>query len=42
MFDMGGQWIGPPQKYVNVLAKRANCELIEQYHDGVKFLEIGT
>ena len=38
VFDLGGQWIGPPQKYVNILAKRAKSELIEQHHEGTKFL----
>lgn len=39
-FDLGGTWIGPTQKYARNLAERAGNELIPQFHEGTKILDL--
>lgn len=41
-FDLGGQWVGKTQTYVQALAERAGNELIPQYHQGQKILHFGS
>ncbi|KRX00952.1 Cyclic nucleotide-binding protein [Pseudocohnilembus persalinus] len=41
-FDNGGQWVGPHQKHVLSLAKRANSEFITQNRQGKKVLELNS
>ena len=41
-FDLGAEWIGPPQKYAIELAKRSKSELLNQYAEGEKVLELGS
>ena len=40
-FDLGAEWIGPPQEYAIELAKRSKSELSDQFCQGTKFLELG-
>lgn len=40
MFDLGGTWVGRTQKYTQSLAERAGNQLIPQYHEGAKILDI--
>jgi monoamine oxidase len=37
--DVGGQWVGPPQKRVNVLLSKYGLALREQYEAGSHVLE---
>ena len=39
VYDLGAQWVGPPQKYAIELAQRSQNELIHQFHTGTKILE---
>lgn len=39
-FDLGGTWIGRTQKYAQNLAERAGNELIPQFHQGTKILDL--
>ena len=38
--DLGGQWIGPPQKYVTELAEELGMVTEEQYDIGGAILEV--
>lgn len=37
-YDLGAQWVGPPQKFVQELAKRANHEMVDQNAAGKKIV----
>lgn len=37
-YDLGAQWVGPPQKYILALAKRAKHEMITQNFEGKKII----
>lgn len=39
-FDLGGMWVGPHQKYVIALAKRAKESFVKQESHGTKILEL--
>lgn len=39
-FDLGGTWIGKTQLHAINLAERAQNELIPQFHQGTKILDI--
>lgn len=38
--DIGGQWVGPNQKRVNVLLKKYGLRLLEQFDEGGNVLEV--
>ena len=41
-YDLGGQWVGPTQKYVQQLAERSGNDFLMQWHTGTKILHFGT
>jgi monoamine oxidase len=38
--DLGGTWIGPAQKRISALAKQHNVEIIPQYDEGHRLLQL--
>ena len=38
--DLGGQWIGPPQKYVSELVNELGLKTVEQYQAGAGLLRV--